>query len=169
MNRQNLSDPNGHKVIDDLYWMERALMIAQKGASLGEVPVGAVIVQEHQLISEAHNTRELLNDPLGHAELNAIRAATLKLQKWRLNDCTLYVTLEPCIMCSGAIVQSRIQRVVYAAFDPKGGAVHSLYQILSDDRLNHRPQVEFGLLQNDASTLLKSFFTQLRQSSKLKK
>lgn len=148
----------------DEYWMRRALELATQAASKGEIPVGAVIVfdEDNRLVAEAANLKESNQDPLGHAEILAIRAAARVLGRWRLSGCTLYVTLEPCTMCSGAIIHSRLDRVVYAATDPKAGAACSLYQILSDPRLNHMPRVTAGVLESEASTQLKAFFKRLR-------
>ena len=143
-------------------YMERALVLAQKAESLGEVPVGAVVVFEGQIVGEGYNLRETENDPLAHAEIRAIAAAAAKLGRWRLSGCTLLVTLEPCLMCSGAIVNSRVDTVVFGATDPKAGAVVSLYQTLSDVRLNHRPTVVPGVLADTASQLLKDFFKRRR-------
>lgn len=149
----------------DEIWMRRALELAAASARLGEIPVGAVIVQENQLIAEAGNLKESNQDPLGHAEVIAIRRAAEKLGRWRLSGCTLYVTLEPCTMCAGAIIHARLDRVVYAAIDPKAGAIESLYKILADPRLNHSPVVDAGILRDEASTQLKSFFRELRNRS----
>lgn len=146
--------------------MLRALAEACRAMEENEVPVGAVIVYENRVIASAHNQREQLKDPTAHAEMIAITQAAESLQSWRLVDCTLYVTLEPCPMCAGAIVQARIPRVVYGAVDPKGGAVESLYRLLQDDRLNHRPAVRGGLLANESSSLLVEFFRQQRQLGK---
>src|ERR1700733_7223924 len=119
--------------------MRQALALAARAAALGEVPVGAVVVGENGVIAEAYNERETLPSALAHAELTALRLACERLGRWRLSGCTLFVTLEPCVMCAGALVQARVDRVVYGARDLKGGAVESLYQILGDARLNHRP------------------------------
>lgn len=151
---------------EDIRWMRLALQLAAQAASQGEVPVGAVVVYDGQIVGEGHNRKELGQDPLGHAEILAIREASKTLGRWRLSGCSLYVTLEPCTMCAGALIHSRIDRVVYAATDPKAGAVESLYQVLSDPRLNHSPQVTSGVLQREASEQLKSFFRALRSQSK---
>src|SRR3977135_156558 len=124
--------------------MRQALVLAARAASLGEVPVGALVVNETGVIAEAYNERETLPSALAHAELTALRLACEKLGRGRLSGCPLYVTLEPCVMCAGALVQARVDRVVYGAVDPKGGAVESLYQVLADARLNHRPAVTSG-------------------------
>jgi tRNA(adenine34) deaminase len=146
-------------------FMRRALELARQAADLKEVPVGALIVHENQIIAEAYNTRETQRDALGHAELKAIDLACKKLGRWRLEGCTLYVTLEPCVMCAGAIVQARLDKVVYGATDSKAGAVQSLYQILSDSRLNHRPQVEAGVLAQECGAILSEFFRARRSDS----
>lgn len=155
--------PNSPKLSDDQKWMTRALELATEAGSRGETPVGAVVVHEDVIVGEAGNHKEKSGDPLGHAEVLAIRAAAAKLGRWRLSGCTLYVTLEPCTMCAGAIVHARLDRVVYAARDPKAGAVHSLYQILADPRLNHAPEISEGVMADESSALLKEFFRKLRQ------
>jgi tRNA(adenine34) deaminase len=144
--------------------MRRALELALKASEAGEIPVGAVIVDDQtgELIAEAANCKEANQDPLGHAELLAIRAAATRLGRWRLTGCTLYITLEPCAMCAGAIVHARVERVVYAATDPKAGAVRSLFTLLSDSRLNHQPIVTTGILESQAASQLKEFFRKLR-------
>ncbi len=138
--------------------MRRALDLARQAEARGEVPVGALIVREQQVIAEAFNEKESLPSPLAHAEVTAIHRASQTLKRWRLTDCTLYVTLEPCVMCSGAIIQARLERVVYGTRDPKAGAVDSLFQILQDSRLNHRPQVTAGVLAQECSHILTNFF-----------
>jgi tRNA(adenine34) deaminase len=144
-------------VIDDGF-MRQALALAARAAAVGEVPVGALIVHENAVIAEAYNERETLELATAHAEISAIQKACEKLGRWRLSGCTLYVTLEPCVMCAGALVQSRVDRVVYGCRDPKGGAVESLYEVLSDARLNHRPSVTGGVLATECSQLLTDFF-----------
>ena len=155
-----------HSLADHSYFMEMAIKLAQKASSLNEVPVGAVVVSDDApssiIVSEAFNNRESQSNPLGHAELLAIDKASKKLGRWRLSGCTLYVTLEPCLMCAGAIILSRVDRVVYGAKDPKAGAVSSLYQTLSDQRLNHRPEVISGIREEECSKLLKDFFKSMR-------
>jgi len=146
--------------------MARALAFAQKAADAGEVPVGAVLVHEDVPIAEAHNLRETSGSPIAHAEMLAIQAASEKIGNWRFTDITLYVTLEPCTMCAGAIVLARIPKVVYAADDPKAGAAGTLYNILQDDRLNHRVELVRGVCADESSALLKSFFQQRRRPHK---
>ena len=148
---------------DNEPWMHAALEQARQAAEVGEVPVGAVIVHAGSVIAAAHNQREQLRDPTAHAEMIAITQASESLGAWRLEGCTLYVTLEPCPMCAGAIVQSRVPRVVYGAADPKAGAVDSLYRLLNDDRLNHRCEVVGGVLAEECGEVLKAFFRARRR------
>lgn len=148
---------------DDLQFMTLALALAEEAAARGEVPVAAVLVENGKVIATSANEKEQALDPLGHAEIRVIRDAAAKLGRWRLIGCTLYVTLEPCVMCAGAIVHSRVDRVVYGAKDAKAGAVESLYQILSDPRLNHRPQVEAGVMAKDCGDILSKFFAAKRK------
>jgi tRNA(adenine34) deaminase len=150
----------------DDYFMRQALKQAEEAFAVDEVPVGAVVVHEGRVIGRGHNQRQMLSDPTAHAEILAITAAASALGDWRLSGCTLYVTLEPCIMCAGAIVLARIDRVVYAASDPKAGAVENLYHVLSDTRLNHQPQVQSGVLADEASALLVEFFRKQRSMGK---
>lgn len=148
----------------DLGWMQEALKEADLATLHGDVPVGAVVVDEHgQELSRDHNRREELGDPTAHAELLALRAASARLGHWRLERCTLFVTLEPCPMCAGALVNSRVARVVYGATDPKAGALHSLFEIGRDLRLNHRFEVVPGVLADEGGARLKAFFAQLRK------
>lgn len=157
------------KVKDDLYWMNKALKLAQKAYDKNEVPVGCVIVENNKVLSSAFNLKENLQTPLGHAEVMAIHKAAKKKGSWRLENCTLYVSLEPCPMCAGVILQSRIKKIVYAASDPKSGAAKSLYTLLSDSRLNHQVEIINGTLEQEASVLLKAFFKNLRKVKKLEK
>ena len=138
--------------------MRRALELAAQAGAQGEVPVGAVLVHENAVIAEAYNERETRPSALAHAEISVISEACRKLGRWRLTGCTLYVTLEPCVMCAGALVQARVDRVVYGARDPKAGAVESLYQVLADERLNHRPLVEGGIMGLECGKILSDFF-----------
>ncbi|MCC7404118.1 MAG: nucleoside deaminase [Bdellovibrionales bacterium] len=144
-------------------WMRRALELAAQAGAMGEVPVGALVVFENQVIAEAFNRKETDHSALHHAEVLAIQQASARLGRWRLTGCDLLVTLEPCIMCAGAIVSARLDGVYYGAVDPKAGAVASLYQILSDQRLNHLPVVEGGILAEPCGQILKEFFRQRRQ------
>jgi len=147
-------------------FMHAALDQARQAMAVGEVPVGAVIEHEGRIIAAAHNSRESLHDPTAHAEMIAITQAAGELGDWRLEDCTLYVTLEPCAMCAGAIVLARIPRVVYGAADPKAGAVASLYQLLADRRLNHQAEVTGGVLSRECGEILTEFFRRQREAGK---
>lgn len=147
-------------------FMKQALVEAEQAYAEDEVPVGAVIVHEDRIIAAAHNQREQLRDPTAHAEMVAITQAAESRQSWRLDDCTLYVTLEPCSMCAGAILQARIPLVVFGATDPKAGAVQSLYQLLGDGRLNHRSAVVSGVLAEPCGQILTRFFQQQRRLGK---
>lgn len=144
--------------------MLRALDLARAAAAIGEVPVGAVITRDDQILAEAHNRRETDKSPFAHAEFLAIQQACTRINDWRLERCTLYITLEPCPMCAGLIVNARIPRVVFAAPDPKAGAAGTLMNLLKDPRLNHRCEVVKGLLATEASELLTSFFRALRSA-----
>lgn len=150
----------------DKFFMNLALKEARKAAKRLEVPVGAVIVHEGSVVSRGFNKRETGADPTAHAEMIAIRAASKRLGSWRLSGTTLYVTLEPCLMCMGAIIQARVWRLVFGAFDPKAGACGSLYDISSDKRLNHRVHVTSGVFDVESEALLKSFFADLRAAKK---
>ncbi len=142
----------------DLQWMTRALEMAELAASRGEVPVGAVLTKDDEIVAEGPNLTATLNDPTAHAEVVVIREAAQKLGDWRLTGCTLYVTLEPCAMCAGALVLSRIERLVFGASDPKAGMVGSLGNLAQDERLNHRIEVTGGTLADAAVDLLQGFF-----------
>jgi len=142
----------------DAVMMRHALALAREALALGEVPVGSVVVHRGRIIAQAFNLRETLNDPTAHAERLALTLAGRSLGSWRLADCTLYVTLEPCPMCAGAIVQGRLRRVVYGADDPKAGACRSLYRLADDPRLNHRSEIRSGLLKDECGELLAEFF-----------
>ncbi len=143
--------------------MALAMKEAQKAENKGEVPVGAVIVVDEKAISRGHNTKETTDDPTAHAEILTLKKAAKKLNKWRLVGSTLYVTLEPCLMCMGAVIQARVERLVIAAMDPKAGACGSLYDISKDKRLNHFVEVTRGVMETESSALLKGFFKGLRQ------
>ena len=142
--------------------MRLALDQAAAAIAHDDVPIGAVVVRDGEVIAARHNERELTGDPTAHAEVLAIRDAAEVVGHWRLLDCTLYVTLEPCVMCAGALVNARIGRVVFAATDPKAGAVASLYELCSDPRLNHRPPVTAGVRADEAGALLREFFVSRR-------
>jgi tRNA(adenine34) deaminase len=148
-------------VLEEVH-MRTALAAAEQAARIGEVPVGAVVVVRGEVIAVAHNQRETKNDPTAHAEIVALRAAAAALSSWRLVDADLYVTMEPCPMCAGAIVNARVRRLIYGCDDPKAGAVRTLFQLLDDQRLNHRVEVVPGVLASESSALLKSFFSRLR-------
>jgi tRNA(adenine34) deaminase len=159
-----LSDPR-HPF--HVHHMELALQEATLAAEADEVPVGAVVVSlDHGVIGQAHNQRELLNDPTAHAEMIALTQAAQALGSWRVENCILYVTLEPCPMCAGAVVQARVPYVVYGAIDPKAGACDTLYRIASDPRLNHRAQVIGGVLADRCAALLTDFFAAKRRMGK---
>lgn len=148
---------------DDRLWMQQALAEARSAALHGDVPIGAVIVDAGgRELARAHNRRELDADPTAHAEIVALRAAALARGHWRLDDCTAFVTLEPCAMCAGALVNARIARLVYGAPDPKAGGIHSLFQLSDDPRLNHRFEVSAGLCADESVALLQAFFQALR-------
>jgi tRNA(adenine34) deaminase len=146
----------------DLHWMRHALNLAQRAEAAGEVPVGAVLVKNGEIIGEGWNQPIGLHDPSAHAEMIALRAAGTQLQNYRLTDATLYVTLEPCIMCAGAILHARLARVVFGACDPKAGAVSSVYDVLTVPRLNHSLICEGGVLEQECSELLRGFFRSRR-------
>jgi len=156
----------GGALDSDLMWMRRAVNQARLAAEADEVPVGAVIVRGGQVLGQAHNGREQLRDPTAHAEMIAITQAASAIEDWRLEGCTMYVTLEPCAMCAGAILLARIPRVVFGAVDPKSGAVQSLYQLLTDSRQNHRCEVTAGVLGPECGQLLTQFFAAKRAMGK---
>lgn len=147
----------GTKMADEDY-MREALALARQGYELGEVPIGAVIVCDGQIVASAHNLKEARLDPTAHAEMVAITAATQALGRWRLTGCTMYVTIEPCAMCAGALVLARIDRLVYGAADPKAGAVGSVMDIVRHERLNHRVEVTGGVLAGECGALMSTFF-----------
>ena len=156
----------GESMQADAVYMGMALDEARAAGAVGETPIGAVVVCNGAVVARAHNRRETDRDPLAHAEMLAIREAALRLDRWRLSDCTVYVTLEPCPMCAGAMHASRIDRLVYGATDPKAGAVGTLYDLSSDERLNHRFSVTSGVGAEESSELLKDFFAGLRARDK---
>jgi tRNA(adenine34) deaminase len=148
---------------DAEYWMKFALELAKEAGQKDEVPVGAILVgPEGKILSKGRNIKESLTTPIGHAEIQALHTAAKLKKAWRLTGTTLYVTLEPCLMCAGALVQARVQRVVFGAYDPKGGALSSLYTVGQDPRLNHQIEVLGGILEDECSQLLKDFFKRKR-------
>jgi tRNA(adenine34) deaminase len=151
---------------DDYYWMGMALREARKAADRGEVPIGALLVRDGKVLGRGYNLREAARDPVAHAEIIAIRKAAKKEVSWRLTGATLYVTLEPCIMCMGAMLLARIDRVVFGCRDPKGGAAGSLYDLSDDRRLNHSIRVTSGLREAECSAVLSDFFAALRREKK---
>lgn len=161
------SDQKNKRVLDE-YWMGKAIIEAKKAEAKGEVPIGCVIVKNNVLVARGHNLRESTHDPAGHAELLAIRKAARKIGSWRLIECTLYVTLEPCIMCMGAITLARIPMLVFGCYDPKGGAAGSLYDLTKDLRLNHHTTSVSRVREEECSKLLSNFFISLRQQKKVK-
>lgn len=146
-----------------IYWMARAIAEAGKAKAKEEVPIGCVIIRDGKIIARGHNLRETAQDPSAHAEMIAIKKAARKLGSWRLLDTTLYVTLEPCTMCMGAIILSRIPTVVFGCYDPKGGAAGSLYDLSNDNRLNHSVQLVSRIMETECSVLLSDFFADLRK------
>jgi tRNA(adenine34) deaminase len=159
-------------MIDDLsdeYYMKEAIKEAKKAEALFEVPIGAVVVIEGKIISRAHNLRESKQSAVAHAEILAIEQACQLVGSWRLENASLYVTLEPCAMCSGAIILSRVKRVVYGAADPKGGCAGTFMNLLQDERFNHQSEVTSGVLEEECGQLLSDFFRQLRKKRKIAK
>jgi tRNA(adenine34) deaminase len=148
--------------MDDTFWMQAALNEARRAAEHGDVPIGAIVVRHGEIIAQAHNRREIDGDATAHAEMLVIREASRIIGHWRLEDVTLYCTLEPCTMCAGAMVLARLPRLVYGAADPKAGAGGSVMDLLNHPRLNHRVEVLGGVLADDAAALLVSFFAALR-------
>ncbi|HIM31464.1 MAG TPA: nucleoside deaminase [Planctomycetes bacterium] len=161
---EDLQPSSGGRVHAD--FMNLALQQAQAAAAADEVPVGAVIVHQERVVAAAHNQREMLRDPTAHAEMIAITQAAESLKSWRLEECILYVTLEPCPMCAGAILQARVPTLVYGACDPKAGAVDSLYHLLDDERLNHRVKTIGGVLADPCGQILTEFFQRQRMKGK---
>ena len=145
------------------FFMRQAVLLAQKAASLDEVPVGAVIVQNDKVIARAYNTKNKKKDALLHAEISALRKAQKKLGDWHLNDCDLFVTLEPCPMCAGACINTRLRTIYFGAYDEKAGCCGTLYNLPQDTRFNHRPNVVGGVLEQECSTLLTQFFKNKRK------
>ena len=158
--RQNLTE--------DEKYMKQAIKLAKKAWKIEEVPIGCVIVHEGKVIGRGYNRRTTDKNPLAHAELIAIKKASKKIGDWRLEDCTLYVTLEPCQMCSGAIVQARVKKVVVGCMNPKAGCAGSILNLLQVDRFNHQVELETGILEEECSEMMKSFFKELREKRKKK-
>jgi tRNA(adenine34) deaminase len=148
------------------YFMLAALEEAKKAEMIGEVPIGAVVVRDERIIARGYNLKETRQDPLAHAEMIVIQQAADRLGSWRLHDCILYVTLEPCPMCAGAILQARIQQVVYGTADPKAGCAGSLMNLLQDPRFNHQTEIVTSVCQQECSQILRQFFHTLRQQKK---
>ncbi|WP_434520314.1 tRNA adenosine(34) deaminase TadA [Pediococcus sp. M21F004] len=162
---QNKLSPN-----QELYFMSLALEEARKAKFMGEVPIGAIIVHKNQIVGRGHNLREQNQDATAHAEVVAIQDACRTLKSWRLWDCQLFVTVEPCMMCSGAIINSQLPEIYFGTRDPKAGTVQSLYQLLNDQRLNHQVRVYEGLFQRESSQIMQDFFREIRlRRKKLKK
>jgi tRNA(adenine34) deaminase len=159
----------GDERAQDLTFMRMALEEAARAPAVGEVPIAALIIQDSQILAQAHNCRELWQDPTAHAEVIAIRAAATTLGTWRLTDTTLYVTVEPCAMCIGAIILARIPRVVFGAWDPKAGACGSLFDLPSEPKLNHRVAVTGGVLDQESQALIQKFFKELREAPPMTK
>jgi len=151
--------------MNDEFWMRKALDLAHKAELAGEVPVGAILVFENQVIGQGQNSPIKDHDPSAHAEMNALRQGGHALQNYRLPNTTLYITLEPCAMCAGAIIQARVERVVFGAFDPKTGAAGSVFNIVQHAELNHRVELTSGILANECSQLLSDFFRKKRQGA----
>lgn len=164
-----IGDCDGSQNKLDTYFMNLALAQAKKAEELDEVPIGAVVVHENQVIAQGYNRREVDNDPAGHAEFIAMKQASEKLGVWRLSGCTVYVTLEPCLMCAGLMYQARIDRCVYGAADPKAGALGSLYSVNEDDRLNHTFDVTSGVCSQECAAVLRTFFQNKRKRNKERK
>lgn len=162
----HLNEDTFNDTAADEFYIRQALNLAQQAFQADEVPVGAVIVHEGKMIAAAHNQREMLRDPTAHAEMIAITQAAEAIGDWRLDKCTLYVTLEPCPMCCGALLQSRMKRLVYGALDPKAGAVQSLYTLGNDPRMNHQLLITSGVMSRECGSILTHFFQQKRAQGK---
>ena len=150
--------------MEDIKFMKQAIKEALKAQTKDEVPIGAVLVKDGKIVARAHNTKEKTNLPISHAEINVITKYSKKINNWRLEDTTLYVTLEPCSMCAGAIINSRIKRVVYGAYDPKGGAFGTLYDMSKIQGFNHYPIIEGGVIEEECSLILKEYFKGKRKN-----
>lgn len=151
-----------HLESPDIHWMRHALTLAEQAGREGEVPVGAVLVKDNQIVGEGWNRPIGCHDPSAHAEIMAIRDAGQRIQNYRLLDTTLYVTLEPCVMCAGALIHARVKRVVFGAYDPRTGSAGSVFEVLTTDKLNHRIEVEGGVLAEECGESLRSFFRSRR-------
>ncbi len=147
---------------EDITYMKMALIEARKAVEMAEVPIGAIVVLDGEIIGRGFNQKESQNDPTAHAEILAIRDAARNISSWRLENSTLYVTLEPCPMCAGAMIQARVKRLVFGASDPKAGVTGTLYNLVEDKRFNHQLEVKGGVLAEECSSLLKQFFSELR-------
>lgn len=158
-------------MIDDTKYMQLALAEARKAAELGEIPIGAVLVEliSGEVVAAAHNMRETWNDATAHAEIIVIRKACARLKRWRLSGCGLYVTVEPCPMCSGAIVNSRVDRVVYGCPDSKAGGAESIFNIITNPNLNHNAEVVSGVCEEECAEVMKNFFKRRREENKARK
>ena len=170
-----MSQVRAHRMLDervepfDIEMMERAIMLGRRAAAIGEVPVGAVVYRDGRILAEASNNRESSSDPTGHAELVAMRLAGQTIEAWRLEGCSVAVTLEPCPMCAGAMVNGRVGRLVYGASDPKAGACDTLYEITRDPRLNHRLETIGGVLADRCARLLRDFFKARRAENRARR
>jgi len=161
-----MTEPANEQRQLDERMIRQAIQEAELALQTGDVPIGAVVVHEGRIIRRGRNQRELLQDPTAHAEMIALTAAAAALDSWRLEGCTLYVTLEPCVMCAGAIVLARVERLVFGADDPKAGACGSVFNLVADDRLNHQVRVDRGLLAPECADLLRAFFARQRAMGK---
>jgi len=161
-----MTEPANEQRQLDERMIRQAIQEAELALQTGDVPIGAVVVHEGRIIGRGRNQRELLQDPTAHAEMIALTAAAAALDSWRLEGCTLYVTLEPCVMCAGAIVLARVERLVFGADDPKAGACGSVFNLVADDRLNHQVRVDRGLLAPECADLLRAFFARQRAMGK---
>lgn len=157
------------KMTEQQRYMKEALRLAKKAASIGEVPIGCVIVYEGKIIGRGYNRRTIDKNTLSHAELNAIRKASKYMGDWRLENCDIYITLEPCQMCSGAIIQARMRKVYIGCMNPKAGCAGSILNLLQMPQFNHQAEIETGILEEECSLILKNFFKELRQKVKLEK
>jgi tRNA(adenine34) deaminase len=155
--------------MQDVLWMRHALALAEEASLLGEVPVGAIVVYKNTIIGAAHNLRETLQDPTAHAETLALTQAAKHIGSWRLEDCTLYVTLEPCPMCSGALWLARIARCVYGCTDPRSGYLGSIHNLMDHTQLNHHYEITSGTLEKECSQILRTFFGRIRRKKSTKK